>query len=93
MRIEYTCEDGSKTLALWPSMALLHWLGRSQPTRAIENPELFKFYVVGPPVPGDNHKMFLTLVYAESARFEWLVNRLINPSSRRRGLLYFLYFA
>jgi len=28
MRIEYTCKDGSQTLALWPSMALLHWLGR-----------------------------------------------------------------
>ena len=24
MLIEYTCEDGSRTLALWPSMALLH---------------------------------------------------------------------
>jgi len=26
MRIEYICEKGSQTLALWPSMALLHWL-------------------------------------------------------------------
>ena len=39
MRIEYTCEDGSRTLVLWPSMALQHWLGRSRPTRPIENPE------------------------------------------------------
>ena len=26
MRIEYTCEDGSQTLAAGPSMALQHWL-------------------------------------------------------------------
>ena len=68
MRIEYTCEDGSRTLALWPSMALLHWLGRSFPRHPIENPEPFKLYVVGPPVPSDNHQMFLTLVYAEIER-------------------------
>lgn len=49
-------------------MALLHWLGRSHPTRPIENPEPFKLYVVGPPVPSDDHKMFLTLVYAEIER-------------------------
>lgn len=68
MRIEYTCEDDSRTLALWPSMALLHWLGRSHPPRLIENPERFKLYVVGPPVPSDDHPMFLTLVYAEIER-------------------------
>jgi len=55
MRIQYTCEDGSRTLATKPSMALLHWLGRSYPTRPVENPQPFKFYVVGPPVPGDDH--------------------------------------
>lgn len=49
-------------------MALLHWLGRSRPTRTIENPEPFKFYVVGPPVPSDDHEMFLALVYAEIER-------------------------
>jgi hypothetical protein len=68
MRIEYTCEDGSQTLALWASMALQHWLGRSRPTVRIENPEPFKFYVVGPPVPSDENGMFLTLVYAEVER-------------------------
>src|SRR5437762_10016292 len=68
MRIEYTCEDGSRTLALWPSMALLHWLGRSHPMPHIENPEPFKVYVVGSPVPSDDHDMFLTLVYAEIER-------------------------
>src|SRR5260370_5383811 len=68
MRIEYTCEGGSRTLALWPSMALLHWLGRSHAPRPIENPEPFKLYVVGPPVPSDDHEMFLTLVYAEIER-------------------------
>jgi hypothetical protein len=68
MRIEYTCEDGSQTLATWPSMALLHWLGRSYPTRPIENPEPFRFYVVASPVPSDDHEMFLTLVYAEIER-------------------------
>jgi hypothetical protein len=68
MRIEYSCEDGSQTLAKWPSMALLHWLGRSRPTRPIVNPEPFKFYIVGPPVPSDGHEMFLTLVYAEIER-------------------------
>jgi hypothetical protein len=68
MRIEYTCEDGSRTLALWPSMGLLHWLGRSQPPHPIENPEPFKFYVVGPPVPSDTNGIFLTLVYAEIER-------------------------
>jgi hypothetical protein len=68
MRIEYTCQDGSRTVALGPSMALLHWLGRSRPTPPIENPEPFKLYVVGPPVPSDTHAMFLTLVYAEIER-------------------------
>ncbi len=68
MRIEYICEDGSRTLAKWPSMALQHWLGRSRPTRPIENPELFKLYVVGPPVPSDDNRIFLTLVYAEIER-------------------------
>ena len=68
MRIEYSCNDGSKTLALWPSMALQHWLGRSYPTRPIENPEPFKFYVVDSPVPSDDHEMFLTLVFAEIER-------------------------
>jgi hypothetical protein len=68
MRIEYTCEDGSQTLATWPSMALLHWLGRSRPAPPIENPEPFQFYAVGPPVPGDDHELFLTLVYAEIER-------------------------
>lgn len=67
MRIEYTCEDGSKTLAKWPSMALQHWLGRSRPNR-IENPEPFKLYCVGPPVPSDDSEIFLTLVYAEVER-------------------------
>jgi hypothetical protein len=68
MRIEYTCEDGSRTLASWPSMALLHWLGRSYPTRPIENPQPFQVYVVGSSVPSDDHEMFLTLVYAEIER-------------------------
>jgi hypothetical protein len=68
MRIEYTCEDGSRTVAVRPSMALLHWLGRSHPPRPIENPEPLKLYVVGPPVPSDGHPMFLTLVYAEIER-------------------------
>ena len=68
MRIEYTCENGSRTLAHWPSLALLHWFGRSHPRRPIENPEPLKFYVVGSPVPSDDHQMFLTLVYAEVER-------------------------
>src|SRR5277367_6659041 len=68
MRIEYTCADGSQTLALWPSMALLHWYGRSIPMRQIDNPEPFKFYLVGTSDPSDDHKMFLTLVYAEIER-------------------------
>ena len=65
MRIEYTCKDGSRTLALWPSMALLHWLGRSRPTRPIENPQPFKVHVVATSLPTDDHEMLLTLVYAE----------------------------
>jgi hypothetical protein len=68
MRIEYTCEDGSRTLALWPSMALLHWLGRSYPTRPIENPEPFQVYVVGTSLPSDDDAMLPTLVYAEIER-------------------------
>src|SRR5438105_9998429 len=68
MRIEYTCEDDSQTPATRPSIALLHWLGRSYPGRPIENPEPFKFYVLGSPVPSDDHEMFLTLVYAEIER-------------------------
>lgn len=68
MLIEYTCKDGSRTLALRPSMALLHWLGRSYPTPPIENPEPFRFYVVGSSMPSDNDEMFLTLVYGEIER-------------------------
>jgi hypothetical protein len=68
MRIEYICEDGSRTLAKWPSMAFQHWLGRSRPIRPIENPEPFKVYIVGSPVPSDDHEMFLTLVSAEIER-------------------------
>jgi hypothetical protein len=68
MRIEYTCEDGSRTLALWPSMALLHWLGRSYPTPPIKNPEPFTFYLAPSPVPDDDDGMVLTLVYAEIER-------------------------
>jgi hypothetical protein len=68
MRIEYTCADSSRTLALWPSMALLHCLGRSYPMRAIENPQPFQLYVVPSLVPNDDHEMFLTLVYAEIER-------------------------
>jgi hypothetical protein len=64
MRIEYSCKDGSRTLALWPSMALLHWLGRSHPPK-IENPEPLKVYISPSPVPSDDHEMLLTLVYAE----------------------------
>jgi hypothetical protein len=68
VRIEYTCEDGSRTLAGWPSLALLYWLGRSYPTRPIENPEPFKVYIVGSRLPSDDHELFLTLVYAEIER-------------------------
>ncbi len=68
MRIKSTCPDGSQTLALWPSMALLHWYGRSIPRRPIENPEPFQIYVGNSPVPSDDQKMFLTLVYAEIER-------------------------
>ena len=39
-----------------------------QPTRPLESPEPFKFYLVGPPVPSDDHELFLTLVYAETER-------------------------
>jgi hypothetical protein len=68
MRIKYTCEDGSRTLAAWPSMALQHWLSRSRPIRLIENPEPFKLYVVGSPDLSDDEEMFLMLVYAEVER-------------------------
>jgi hypothetical protein len=68
MRIEYTCADGSRTLALWPSLALLHWLGRSLPPHPIENPEPLKIYIVASQVPSDDDPMFLTLVCAEIER-------------------------
>ena len=53
---------------MWPSLALLYRIGRSYPHPQIENPEPFTFYLVGTPVPSDNHPMFLTLVYAEIER-------------------------
>jgi hypothetical protein len=68
MRIEYTCDDGSRTLALRPSLALLHWLGRSYPMRPIDDPEPFQVYLLGSAVPSDDDEMFLTLVYAEIER-------------------------
>jgi hypothetical protein len=46
-------------------VALLHWLARSRPRRPVENPEPFKAYIAGPPMPGDTHPLFLSLVYAE----------------------------
>ena len=68
MRIEYACEDGSQTIAKWPSMALLHWLGRSHPAPKIENPEPFTFYITSSPILSDDHLMFLTLLYGEIER-------------------------
>jgi hypothetical protein len=68
MRIDYTCKDGSQTIARWPSMALLHWLGRSFPTRPIESPTPFVVYIVSSQIPSDDDQMFLTLVYAEIER-------------------------
>jgi hypothetical protein len=68
MLIEYTCADGSRTVARWPSLALLYWLGRSFPPPVIENPEPFKLYVVSRPIPADDDDLFLTLVYAEVER-------------------------
>src|SRR5208337_2161912 len=70
----------SRTLALWPSMALLHWLGRSRPTRPIENPQPFKVHVVATSLPTDDHEMLLTLVYAEIEQRRKRRRRL--PSSR-----------
>ncbi len=64
MMIEYRCADGSRTVARWPSIALLHWLGRTRPMPRIENPEPFKPYIVASPVPGDTDPLFLTLVFA-----------------------------
>jgi hypothetical protein len=92
MHIEYTCKDRSRTVALWPSMALLHWLGRSYPTRPIEDPEPFKIYIVPSPVPGDDDAMFLTLVYAEIER-RWnktppFEARPPNPTKKHGGRKY-----
>jgi hypothetical protein len=68
MLIKYTCEDGSRTIAMWPSLALLYWLGRAYPSHPIENPEPFKIYVRPSSVPSDSDEMFLTLVYAAIER-------------------------
>jgi hypothetical protein len=68
MRIEYTCDDGSRTLALWPSMALLHWLGRSHPPASVEDPNSIQLHISALPVPADDHEVFLTLVYGEIER-------------------------
>lgn len=92
MRIEYTCKDGSRTLARWPSMALLHWFGRSVPIPPIENPEPFKLYVVGSHAPSDDHKMLLTVVYAEIER-RWNKTPPLeivppNPKKRHGGSKY-----
>ena len=68
MRIEYTCEDGSRTVASWSSMALLHWLERSHPPPPIENPEPSTFGVISHAVLSDDDDIFLTLVYAAIER-------------------------
>jgi len=86
MRINYICNDGSRTVAKWPSMALLHWLGRSQPTRPIEDPEPFTIYVVGSSVPSDDHELLLTLVYAEMER-RWNKTppfAIVPPNSKKK---------
>jgi hypothetical protein len=62
------------------------WLGRSQRTRPIENPEPFKLYIVGSPLPADDHEMLLTLVYAQVER-RW--NRtppfdIVPPNPKRK---------
>jgi hypothetical protein len=92
MRIEYSCEDGSRTIAMWPSMALMHWLGRSYPRPEIENPEPFKIYIASSPVPSDDHEMFLTLVHAEIER-RWNKTppfdiELPNPKKKHGGKKY-----
>jgi hypothetical protein len=68
MRIEYTCKDGSRTLALTPSMALMHWLGRSHPPPLIEKLQPFIVHVSPSPVPSEGNPMFMTLVFAEIER-------------------------
>jgi hypothetical protein len=86
MLIEYTCKDGSRTLAKWPSLALLYWLGRAYPSPAIENPKPFEIYVSKSPVPSDGSEMFLTLVYAEIER-RWNKTppyAILVPDAKRR---------
>jgi hypothetical protein len=92
MRIEYTCADGSRTLALWPSMALMHWLGRSYPTPPIKDTKPFGVYVTRSPVPIDDDPLLLTLVFAEIER-RW--NKTppgeavpLDPTKKRGGRKY-----
>ena len=58
--IQYKCHDGSSTQAMTASMALLHWFSRTTPKLPMpENPECFKVYIAGIPVPGPYHRLFL----------------------------------
>jgi hypothetical protein len=85
MRIEYTCPDGSRTLALWPSLALLHWLSRSYPMPSVANPEPFKVYITRWKLPADDSELLLTLVYAELER-RWnktLPFKIVPPNPKR----------
>jgi hypothetical protein len=68
MRIEYTCADDSRTIAIRPSIALLYWLCRSRPTIRIDDLEPLTVSIIGPPPPNDEGEMFLTLVFAEVER-------------------------
>jgi hypothetical protein len=61
--LQYKCKDGSSTIAATASMGLLHWYGRTTPTKPIENPQPFEVYRVGE-MPAPYGPLFLPLVVA-----------------------------
>src|SRR5262245_42239054 len=62
--LQYTCKDGSRTVAATASMGLLHWYDRILPRPPIKDPRPFEVYVVGSPIPGPYDKLFLSAVVA-----------------------------
>lgn len=86
--LQYTCKDGSRTVAATASIGLSHWYGRTIPYKPIENPRPFEIYIVGAPRPGLYDPMFLPLVVAALERgfgkAPPLASHLLDPEYGKR---------
>ena len=64
MRIEFQHPGNGRSTVNSPSMAMMHFAMHHRPRQEIIDPESFKVYQVGPPMPGDTSRLLLPLVYS-----------------------------